>query len=360
MISYIGGFAFTLFVGMVGSYIAEKLKIPACKMIGAMVAVAIFNVISEKAIVPTNAKIPTQIITGIFIGLRVRRKDIQMLKSIIKPAAISVFLMIFFCSELGYILYRTSNIDRVTALLGCSPGGIVDILMLGMDLKVDISTISVLHTIRLFMVLSIFPAAFQVIINKYSKISKDKKNNFKMNYNSIKSVSQTIYVRTDKSQRIKMSITVAIAVVFGTLGKLSNIPAGTLVFTMVSISIFSVITDKGYIPITVKSAAQLLAGTLIGSNVTMSAVIQMRILIMPVIVMIFSYFIINIIIAMILYNVWHFDLQTAFFACTPGGASDICLMAEEFGCDTFKISIMQTFRTLSVISFYTIYIKLLL
>jgi membrane AbrB-like protein len=373
---YVEWIIVTLLIGILGGQIAGKLKMPACMMIGSMLAVAMFNILFNKAVMPSNAKVLTQIITGIFIGVKIRKKDIRMLKSILIPAGVSVLLMIFFCIGLGLTLQRISNLDPITALLGCAPGGIVDITMLGMDLNADIPAISVLHTIRLVTVISVFPAIFHAIIRKYDKVHSeigDGKNinideticENKYNFNKAiqegnKSVLERLSAGINKEENLKIVMTAVVAIVFGLLGKLSGLPAGTLIFTMVSISVLNIITDKGYMPIPIKRAAQLIAGTLIGSNVSMSAVIELKALIIPVIIMLISYFIINIIIAVILCRLWHFDLQTAFFACTPGGASDISLMAEEFGGDTVKISLLQTLRSLSVISFYSFFIKFVL
>lgn len=381
----IGWLIVTLAVGMFGGQLAIRLKIPAGMMIGSMAAVAIFSILTPKAIMPSNVKILTQIISGIFIGVKVQKKDIRMLRSILIPVLVSITLMIVLCMGLGFALYRVSRLDLPTALLGCAPGGLVDITMLGMDLEVDIPAISVMHVIRLVTVLSVFPAAFQAIFNRFDKAKSktggdkaiegavtEERSKRESPANNNKDISGGPLWKkgrrgltwksfgNDKEKRLRIAMTAGVATVFGILGKLSGIPAGAMIFSMISISAFNCFTGKGYMPITIKRIAQLLAGALIGSGVTMAAVIELKALIIPVVIILLCYFIINTVIAALLFYIWHFDLRTAFFCCTPGGASDISLMAEEFGGDTVKISLMQTLRSLSVISFYSFLIKTIL
>jgi uncharacterized membrane protein AbrB (regulator of aidB expression) len=53
------------------------------------------------------------------------------------------------------------------------------------------------------------------------------------------------------------------------------------------------------------------------------------------------------------------DLITALFACAPGGATDLALIAEEYGANTPKVSIIQTMRVIGVVVFYPPAIQLI-
>ena len=122
-------------------------------------------------------------------------------------------------------------------------------------------------------------------------------------------------------------------------------------------TVFNMLTSLAQMPMPVKQGAQILAGTLIGINVTMGALIQLKSLLLPAVMMLVLYFLINLLLASLLHFLWHFDIMTAFFSCTPGGASDICLMVEDFGGDTTRISIMQTTRVMIVVGLYPIFMQ---
>ena len=61
---------FTLIVGIIGGYIGIKLKIPAGAMIGSMIFVGGYNVLTSGAHVPSNFKLIAQIVIGCTIGLK--------------------------------------------------------------------------------------------------------------------------------------------------------------------------------------------------------------------------------------------------------------------------------------------------
>lgn len=72
-----------------------------------------------------------------------------------------------------------------------------------------------------------------------------------------------------------------------------------------------------------------------------------------------GYFVFNWLVTLILLRFKDFDVVTAFFSCTPGGAADICLIVEDMGGDAAKISVMQTVRACTVISFYTLFFSVI-
>ena len=64
-----------------------------------------------------------------------------------------------------------------------------------------------------------------------------------------------------------LAVTLGIGFGAGLLGKLSGIPAGTMIFAMAAVSVYNVITGKGYLPMWLKKAAQMCSGALIGVQV---------------------------------------------------------------------------------------------
>lgn len=60
-------------------------------------------------------------------------------------------------------------------------------------------------------------------------------------------------------------------------------------------------------------------------------------LIFPAITLLFSYLVINFIFAFSAYRLGFLDLQSALFASSPAGATDIVLIAGDFGGDMPKL-----------------------
>lgn len=343
----------TFLSGLAGAFLAKRFKIPAGFMIGAMVGTAVFNVLSGHGVMPSEIKVAVQIVSGIFIGMKIKRTDIPVLKSILLPAIVSALLMTLLCIGMGALVSFISHIDMVSAMLGCAPGGIVDMSLIAMDIGADTSIISVLHMIRLITVLGIFPTLFQILVKKVRQF--EKKNIF---CDKTEQLEMTDKTAINRAKPLQILMTAVVGNIMGIIGKIIGIPAGPLLFSMVGTTAFNMFTSLAQMPLPVKQGAQVLAGTLIGINVTMEVLIQLKNLLLPAIIMLILYFLFNLLLSFLLHVLWHFDIMTAFFSCTPGGASDICLMVEDFGGDTARISIMQTTRVMIVVGLYPVLMQM--
>ncbi|EGQ78671.1 hypothetical protein HMPREF9094_2302 [Fusobacterium animalis ATCC 51191] len=107
----------TIIIAILGGYLADKKKVPAAYMLGALFLVAIFNVLFNRAFFPTYFKFITQIATGTFIGSKFRSEDIKMLKKVIIPGMTMVVLMIAFSFLLSYLMSTFLGIDSLTSFL---------------------------------------------------------------------------------------------------------------------------------------------------------------------------------------------------------------------------------------------------
>ena len=124
----------TLVIGILGGYLANKKKVPAAFMIGALFAVAIFNVFTDRALV-------------------------------------MVVLMIAFSFVLSFIMSHFLGIDYMTSFFATAPGGIMDISLIAYDFKANTSQVALLQLIRLISVISFVPF-LQKNVMKEVKIRK--------------------------------------------------------------------------------------------------------------------------------------------------------------------------------------------
>ena len=156
----------TVMVAVIGAFIATKLKWPAAPMIGALLGVSLFNVVTQVAVIPVEFKILTQMIAGIFIGCRISRSDLLQLKKMMKSIVIVLFILMGCCLLMGYGIYLISDVNLPTGLLATAPGGLVDITLISEDLGANSATVSVFQITRLFSVLSLCPLLLKNIISK--------------------------------------------------------------------------------------------------------------------------------------------------------------------------------------------------
>ena len=136
-----GKIALTLAVGACGGMLLGKRHVPGGYLVGSMIFVAALSIATGLASIPSSLKLLTQIISGIFIGSKISRKDLPVLARLLLPALLAAGTMIALCLALGTILGKTTAMSTVTALMCCSPGGVVDITMMCMDVGADISVV---------------------------------------------------------------------------------------------------------------------------------------------------------------------------------------------------------------------------
>ena len=154
---YLGRLVLTLLIGCVGGFIALRLKIPAGGLVGAMFSVAIFNVFTGYAVFPWYTRVMTQAIAGAFFAVPLTLAKLKAMYTVLKPAFIVVGGMLAFSVTIGFLCLLSSPIDPVTAFFSTAPGGITDIVLISADLGANLLQVSVIHSMRIFLVLSIFP-----------------------------------------------------------------------------------------------------------------------------------------------------------------------------------------------------------
>ncbi len=346
----------TLTIALIGGLIGKKLHFPAPFLLGSLAAVALYNCITSDATLPSYSKTITQLLAGIFVGTRITRQDLILLRQTIKPALLNVLTLICFSLFLAFILTITSDIDFPTAAFSTAPGGMANMSLIAMDLNADTSTVSMLQLVRLLSVLGIFPFVIQSVL-RHKVVTPSSLN--------IEPLSQdanaSIPTKKPTQQRLRdLLLTLFIGSFCGIIGFYLKLPAGTMMFSLLGTLLFQLITERGYLPNPIKYMTQLLTGCLIGSTITITALIGLKHAIIPALIIVLGFIGVTLILGFILSRTTDLDLATALFACAPGGATDLALIAEDFGAHPATVSIIQLPRLISVIFLYPIVVQLLL
>ena len=333
----------TLIIAILGGYLASKKKVPAAYMLGALFLVALFNICSNKAFLPNYFKFITQIATGTFIGSKFRSEDIKMLKKVIIPGMTMVLLMITFSFILSYLMSTFLGIDNLTSFFATAPGGIMDISLIAYDFKANTSQVALLQLIRLISVISFVPF--------FTKKCYERSNK--------KNISFKQEIKNEIKEEKSFLFTIIVGIIGGIIGYSSHLPAGTMSCSMALVAYFNVKTHKAYMPLTLRKIIQSFGGALIGAKVTLSDVIALKNLILPIILIIIGFCLMNILVGFFLYKTTKFSLSTALLSASPGGMSDISLMAEDLGANGPQVASMQFLRAIFIVGVYPIIIKIL-
>lgn len=258
----------TLAIGGLGGIILGKKKVPGGFLVGSLLFVTIWTLVSGMGYIPKSLKLLTQIVSGMFIGSKISRKDLPVLVKMIVPALIASGSMILLCLALGYLLGFMPGMSSLTAMLCCSPGGVVDITMLSMDVGADTSVVSVIQAFRLALVVGVFPSLMRKIIA--SQKGQQALSRYRLTCDEERTeVEKNTVTRKQLSKPVRIALTFLSASVIGYLGSKTGIPAGALLFSMIGSAAFNIITGQFCMPKQVKQATQVLAGALTGVTMTL-------------------------------------------------------------------------------------------
>jgi len=347
----------TFVIAFFGAIIARKLKVPVPFMLGSLIAVAAFSVLTDQAIMPSEVRLLTQTVTGTYIGKMIFKKDILGLKVLYKSVIILIGGFAIFTLTMGLFLHHVFDFDIATAFLVAVPGGVVDMSLISLELKGNPATVSLIQSTRLIFVL----AAFPIIIKNVSKRFPKKPLVVLIEEAVTRSKFHLFFEQLIPNKSIIKNIfTLTVGAIGGYIGYLSNLPAGALTFSMITVSIMNINTNRIDLPIVYRRFAQVAAGALIGVSVTRADILGIQSLIIPTLVVLLGYIIANFTISYFMYKWGKVDYVSAMFASSPGGASDMALIASEIAGDIPKIAILQISRLIIVIAVFPLYVKLLI
>lgn len=354
----------TLVIGIAGGTLFLKLKFPAGAMVGAMFLVAVFSVSTGKAEMPLNVRVLTQMVAGAYIGATIQYQDLLALKKIVAPAFLMMFMMISLDLVMGYILFRTTDLDLATALMACAPGGIMDISLIAADVGANSSKVAILQLMRLMTVMAFFPLMMKKISAKISaKIGAGETAGQGPDKLSVTPAQENrIKNQWYLSRRFRQNLflTLAVAALAGWLGFYLGVPAGTLTFAMAATALFNILTGRGYMSATLRRITQMLAGTLIGVRMTYEDLLALKEVMLPALLLIIGIIAINLTVGYLLDKITRIGLITSLIASVPGGVSDMALIAGELGGDQNKVAVLQLFRYVFVIAVYPVLIRYLM
>lgn len=334
----------TLAAALIGWKVAAKFKLPAPAMLGSMIAVGLSNIFFDYAVLPISIKIFAQAISGAFIGMQISKKELLNFKRLIKPFLFLAALLTLNTFVMGVLIHTLCGLDITTALLSCVAGGVTDISLIAMEMNADTGTVALMQTSRLIGVLLFFPYWIKFVTRHEQEIPHEDSLQSKV------TMKATLLDRLLNSRSKKIAFTLSISVLFGLLGNYSGLPAATMVFAMFAIVFLNCTTTVCVVPIQIKNIAQLLAGALVGTSIKASTFSNLSTTLVPVLILLVSYWTVNLVYSLLCKKWGLLDLKSAMFASAPGGATDMSLIAADLGADLTKIALIQVLRAAYVVA----------
>lgn len=333
--------ALTLLIGVAGWLVARRLGLSAPAMLGSMLAAGITNALFGSASMLAEVRVFAQSISGAFIAMSVRRRDLAKARKLIAPVLILFSMLTINALLIGIVPHLVCRLDIYTALLGSVACGVTDISMIAMDFNADASEVALLQTSRLVAVLLFFRRGFASCAATPPTRPSPK---------ALPIPRRVCPSRSNASSGAASvawcSFTMGVALAFGMFGKLSGIPprGGTMVCALFGVAALNLMLGCCHMPMGTKRHAQLLAGSLVGSTIGAETFSSASTSVVPALLLFASYWLVNFLFTQVCRHWRLLDVKSAMFASAPGGASDIALIAADLDADLAKIAAIQIIR----------------
>ena len=356
--------AVILAIGAVGGIGAKKLKfIPAAYMLGALVFTATWNLTVGYAFFPHELRVVTQILAGTYLGLSINKENLFSIRTLIRP--ISLVLSLFFINAiaLGYLVHRLFDMDIVTAMYSFAPGGIAEIAIIADSLGADAGMITAMQLLRLIIAFTFYPFLFQLLAKKgIIQINKRVVAERAEKESAMKEQSAPIIdVDMTGKEKLRGCVTALFfTTIGGMIGLFLGVPAGPMVFAMASGVLVNIFYPKAYMPLQMRFMAQIMSGVFLGMRITPESVEGMAHAGGPALVMVISMVTLPLLVGFIVHKLSRMDLGNSLFCSTPGGMTEMSLLAKDMGFDFMKVSITHLARIIAVVSVFPQLINLVL
>ncbi len=157
----------------------------------------------------------------------------------------------------------------------------------------------------------------------------------------------------------QLALTLLCACAVGLLLDRLRVPGGMMIGAVIGACALNLATGNACMPPIAKTCAQIIAGAFIGSGVRRADVRAMRAVYKPACILLPGLLIVNIAAGYAMHAAGGIDLLTALFASTPGGISDIPLIAADLGADAGVVTVLQFIRFLMGIALFPALIRLM-
>lgn len=343
----------TLAVGAAGGYLLFRLKFPGGLIVGAIIATALLGICFDAAVVPGVTRTVAQITAGAFIGCSVSKEDMGRLPKIIRPLAILIGGYLILNLTVGFLFFAFfPQLDPCTGFFTAVPGGMSDIPVISADLGANVPQVAVMQFVRMAVGVGAFPAIIAAVNQRELAASPAPAGPSPADGGAPAPAQ-------DKRPRIVL-LTVAVGAAFGFLGKASGIPAGTILFSTVSVLVLKLSTGRAFVPRWLKRVAQVLTGCYVGCYFGMEELLQLKYLILPAAILLAFYVGNCFFMGWLLPKITHLNRAEAMLIATPAGASDMALISSDIGVDNPDVIFIQILRMIIVITTFPHLINLVL
>ena len=154
----------TAVIALAGAALFDRLGVPAGSLLGALVAVAAFNLLGRDAVAPPEA---IQFLAlgalGWGIGAGITPETLTTLRRAALPLTLMVVALLGFAGLLAFVVTRLGIMDGTTAFLAASPGALSQMSGLARAVGADAALVVAVHTTRVVALVIVAPVVARFV-----------------------------------------------------------------------------------------------------------------------------------------------------------------------------------------------------
>ena len=339
----------------VGGIVGIKLKIPVGGMVGAMVGAVIFNVtVPMYATLPNWFSLVFQVPLGIMIGNKVTKEDLLSLAKLYKSYLVVLFTFLTLNIVFGLFLQYATMLDLTTALFATSPGGMTDMVIISDDFGAVLPYVAVIQLFRNVSVMTFVSPIYRKIIKKNEQVTTNQ------NEHSTVGTQQGSNALREHTYANRFAMTLLCSLPLALGFRWLDIPAGTIIGAMLGAMAYNIYSKRAYFPKKLGVPMRICAGFFVGMRIDRYNLETMAQLVTPLAYTLVYVFIVTFTTAFFVHKITKLDMATSLLVSTPGGLSEMALIADEMNLDTPKVAVLHTARLISVIALFPTVFMLIL
>ncbi|WP_400161979.1 AbrB family transcriptional regulator [Brevibacillus sp. TJ4] len=324
----------TLLIGSMGGLLFAAIHSPLPWLLGALVTTVVVKVLGyDKLWAPRWLRSIGLVVVGISLGLRMTPAIMETMTDHIGLMLLATFITLLFGLINMLIMHKMADVDWVTAFISNVPGGLSEMLSIGEKVGGNQQIISIFHSIRVVVIVLSTP--------------------FLVTWLYAHPLSAAASVQNGEMGLVPTLLILAAGAVAAVLATRISIPApymlGPMLLTAVLCVSTNVLPEDHALPAFLVQVAQVLIGVSTGLQFSREDIIKHRRLFSFALVHAFLLLGMTLTLALSISYLTSTDVITNILATSPGGLTEMGLMALSVGADPLLVMAFQLFRVLFIL-----------
>lgn len=333
----------SLAAGAAGGAVFHAAGLPLPWMLGPAFAVMLLGAVAPRYVRwPRNVGDIGVVIVAYVLGRTITGGMAVAIAHDLPWMALTALCWVLACIAVGLAFARLARIDAATAVLGCVPGGLTQMVLIADDMKqADAGTVAIIQTTRVIVILYTVPLLAAGIVADGSAAAGT----------AAEAAAAAVEAAAESAwPRYLGWLLLPLAPLAAWLLRKLSVPASEFLGPVLLVGVLSALgCPWPEVADPLLAAAQLLIGIYVGSRVQLRTVVSNRRLAPFALLMSVLLVGIALVSALLLAAVTNYSATTWFLSFAPGGLGEVAFTAIVLGADVAHVTAYQISRLLFVL-----------